>query len=255
MNFRAALASVYRENPCQVLPNALWKTLALVDQCQTAVKMDGDAITHLEMWDTSRLMVFWDRPPTRGYRAAPPFTAFDLLLLHNDYVAQTPTAPGQGYFRLHQTGPTPPPHLPEGFRLYPVAGETEAPEMAALIGQCYPDLHPSPATVKSWFQHPTFAPDLWLWVMDEKTGIPVGLGIAEFDPELREGSLEWVQILPAFQGRGLGKGLVHALLSLLQDRAAFTTVSGQVDAFRPEKLYRQCGFTGDDRWWVISNEH
>ena len=39
-NFYDALTAVYCENPCQVLPNALWKTLAWVGDLQTSMDID-----------------------------------------------------------------------------------------------------------------------------------------------------------------------------------------------------------------------
>ena len=38
----------------------------------------------------------------------------------------------------------------------------------------------------------------------------------------------------------------------LKNIADFTTVSGEVDnKTNPEKLYRRCGFEGDDIWYVL----
>jgi GNAT superfamily N-acetyltransferase len=88
--------------------------------------------------------------------------------------------------------------------------------------------------------------------MDEAQNAPAALGIAEFDPMIDEGSLEWIQVLPAYRGRGLGQQIVFELLNLLHGKAAFTTVAGQVDnPTYPERLYRRCGFDGDDYWWVL----
>ena len=83
---------------------------------------------------------------------------------------------------------------------------------------------------------------------------PVALGIADFDAEIKEGSLEWIQVLPGKRRMGLGKMIVNELLSRLKGKADFATVSGQIDnATNPEMLYRKCGFTGNDIWYVISN--
>jgi ribosomal protein S18 acetylase RimI-like enzyme len=81
------------------------------------------------------------------------------------------------------------------------------------------------------------------------------LGIAELDKTIQEGSLEWIQVLPAYHGLGLGKGIVQKLLSRLEKekQVKFATVSGQVDnVTRSEALYRSCGFKGNDVWWLLS---
>jgi len=70
-----------------------------------------------------------------------------------------------------------------------------------------------------------------------------------------EASLEWVQVHPAYRGKGLGKALVNELSQRALEEVAFLTVSGEVESeFQPEQLYRRCGFTGDDVWWLLYDE-
>ena len=88
--------------------------------------------------------------------------------------------------------------------------------------------------------------------MDERKGIPVGLGIAEVDRMIPEASLDWIQVLPEYRGKGLGECIVLELLDRLRGRVEFTTVSGEVEnQSNPEGLYRRCGFGGDGIWWVL----
>ena len=105
--------------------------------------------------------------------------------------------------------------------------------------------------VQAWTRHPVYDPHLWIWV--EEGGQTAGLGIAEFDGSVPEGSLEWIQVLPAFRRRGVGRAVVLELLRRLVDRAAFITVSGQKasDGSGAEALYRSCGFEGHDVWWLL----
>lgn len=110
----------------------------------------------------------------------------------------------------------------------------------------------SAESVVNWANHPVFDRDSWIWVIDEKRGVPVGLGIAEVDTTIPEASLERIQVLPEYRGKGLGKAIVLELLGRLQDRVEFTTVSGEVaNDIKPEELYRRCGFEGDDVWWLL----
>ena len=128
----------------------------------------------------------------------------------------------------------------------------EADTIAALIRACYPGSRMTAEEVQSWVSHPVYDPALWVWVREVATGQPVGLGIAEVDPNVPEASLEWIQVHPDAQGKGLGKAIVAELLRRVAGRVAFTTVSGQVDNLtRPERLYRRCGFTGSDIWWLL----
>jgi len=61
-------------------------------------------------------------------------------------------------------------------------------------------------------------------------------------------------VLPEYRWQGLGTKLVLELLCRLKDKAAFVTVSGEVDnPTNLEMLYRKCGFSGDDVLFVIRN--
>ena len=49
--------------------------------------------------------------------------------------------------------------------------------------------------------------------------------------------------------------LVNELLTRLQGKADFVTVSGKVDnVTKPEMLYRKCGFKGDDIWHILTKK-
>ena len=87
---------------------------------------------------------------------------------------------------------------------------------------------------------------------NDRTGELAATGIAELDREIGEGILEWIQVSEDCRGRGLGRYLVSELLWRMRGRALFATVSGQCNnPSQPERLYRGCGFTGDDVWHVL----
>ncbi|MGC9523031.1 MAG: GNAT family N-acetyltransferase [Anaerolineae bacterium] len=258
--FEDALVRAYRESPCAVLPNALWKTLQALEAPGVVTSYDLDpgrgAVNCLLARDDQHLWVCW----TRDGQLPPEIDAatigqMRLALLHARYVAQLSTErspASERYFRLvHRSAPDRHP-LPAGFAFREVDPLREAGTVAALISRCYPDLELSPATVAAWTRHPVYAADLWVWIVEGATGTRVALGIAELDEDVPEASLEWIQVLPAYHRRGIGTALVGELLARIEGRVAFTSVSGRVDsATNPEALYRRCGFTGDDIWWVL----
>ncbi|MGN0628125.1 MAG: GNAT family N-acetyltransferase [Oscillospiraceae bacterium] len=89
-------------------------------------------------------------------------------------------------------------------------------------------------------------------IKDIEYGKTAACGIADFDREIGELVLEWIQVLPEYRRRGLGKMLVNELLCRMGNRAKFATVSGRADSpSNPEALYRKCGFAGNDVWHVL----
>ncbi|MDP4114428.1 MAG: GNAT family N-acetyltransferase, partial [Bacillota bacterium] len=106
--------------------------------------------------------------------------------------------------------------------------------------------------VALWTKAEVFDKNLWVFIFDADKQKPVALGIAELDRNVHEGALEWIQVLPEYRNCRLGQAVVNRLLLNMIDKADFVTVSGQVDnKTNPEKLYRRCGFQGNDIWHVL----
>lgn len=114
------------------------------------------------------------------------------------------------------------------------------PALAEQINESYTaqGIHVAPKDIDKWTAHPVYNPALWVCIKEQD--IIVASGIAEFDPELREGILEWVQVSPTHRRRGLGRQIVLELLFRLKGAgAAFATVSGAIDnPTNPLGLYR-----------------
>ena len=159
------------------------------------------------------------------------------------------------YFRLkHNLLNIEEPVLPKGFSYREVNTdmENELLDIVRIINKSYEDIKVNLSQVQSWIESGVFQKELWMFIEDNKSKENVALGIGELDREVREGMLEWIQVLPSYRRRGLGCGIVNKLLFNMKAYADFVTVSGQVDNnTKPEKLYRLCGFTGNDIWHVI----
>jgi ribosomal protein S18 acetylase RimI-like enzyme len=258
-NFQQALTLAYRENPCQVLPNALWKSIPWEAQFETHFEVEAGQVTQLAAFGPKQLMLYWNRNRSLPHLLIDHPGPFEFALLHRDFETALNL---EGYpdrylsFRLiHRMEAFPTASLSPGFSFAQVDGSTGVQKVADLINRCYVGTSLSPETVKGWQQHPVFDPQLWVWIMDEAQNAPAALGIAEFDPAINEGSLEWIQVLPAYRRLGLGQQIVCELLRRLEGRAAFTTVAGRMDnRTHPERLYRRCGFEGDDLWWVLRRQ-
>lgn len=176
-----------------------------------------------------------------------------MKILHQDEysAAEYPQYIDEPYFRLrHDLKGLAEPVLPQGYSLCTATLY----EYAAHISSCYGGIGIIEEELQNYALRPVYDEALWLAVRDEKTGSIVATGIAELDREINEGALEWIQVSQAHRGKGLGSYIILELLRRLKSKAEFTTVSGQCNnVTNPEKLYRKCGFTGNDVWHILTN--
>lgn len=153
------------------------------------------------------------------------------------------------YFRLyHNLKDLTEPILPSGFSVR----EASLAEFAAHINSCYDKIGITEAELQSYTKRTVYDKSLWLAIQDDKTDEVVATAIGELDKQIGEGILEWIQVSKGYYRHGLGSFLVSELLWQMKDNADFATVSGQCNSpSNPEKLYRKCGFTGNDVWHVL----
>ncbi|MDF2486971.1 MAG: GCN5-related N-acetyltransferase [Herbinix sp.] len=252
-NFATMLKHKYVKDPCKVLPNALWKTIDRLDSIECLCDRVSSS---LEGWDKNGLHIFWNESRSIDNACTNRIEEANFAIIHNDFF-QKINREGfrliKPYFRIStECKEVSPYSLNERFSISNVNVETELREVSELIGKCYKDIHPSVESVQQWTKSKVFDNNLWIWIVDKVANIPIGLGIADLDRSIPEGSLEWIQVLPEYQGIGLGKVLVLELLDRMSGKVEFVTVSGEVDNItNPERLYRSCGFQGDDVWWLL----
>lgn len=131
--------------------------------------------------------------------------------------------------------------------------DLQARQLSEMINACYRHerIAVTEEDILKWKDHQTFREELCVYI-NADNGKMAASGIAEYDVNCREGIIEWVQVLPEYRHNGLGKRIVTVLLSRLKKMGAdFATVSGNLDnASDPLGLYKKCGFTGDDIWYV-----
>ena len=128
----------------------------------------------------------------------------------------------------------------------------DLPVVVSIINRSYDNLSVDILQMISYTQTEVYDKDLWLIVYNKNDGTPIGCGIADYDREVKEGILEWIQVIPAYRRREVGTAIVNQLLYRLSSKANFATVSGKVKSkTQPEKLYRKCGFVGNDIWHIL----
>ncbi len=249
---RNLLIKLYLKNPCAFQANALWKTLNLLENFEHFVEIEKDEIKIFKLWKGSFLHTYFSESFNNR-----DFDNFEKVLIHekflNSYLLEN--FPNKtSFFRLiHKNKNIPTFEIPEDYYFKNVEISKELNEVSEFICKCYENIKPNSEEVNKWTKHDVFNNDLWVWIVEKNTGNKVALGIAEVDKEIREGSLEWIQVLPDFQGKKLGKLTVLELLRRMEKNVDFTTVSGETDnKTNPEILYRKCGFEGNDVWYLMS---
>ncbi len=164
-------------------------------------------------------------------------------------------AEGRGhssFFRLmHRLRAVPRFEPPPGVVLAPLPLE-RAGEAAELVNRCYrhSGIRVTEGEVRGWAGSPVYRPELWAGAFAD--GALIGSVVGEFDPEAGEGVIEWLQVLPEYRGHGIAAALTSWALEAMGGFADFATVSGQCEnPTRPERVYRACGFQGDDVWHIL----
>jgi len=256
MNEKQQLLEIYRQNPCRTLPNVLWKTIDQKDSLQIDIRRGhDDALTTLAVWQDSRLMAFWCEDPMEHPLSPEQVFNVPFALVHSRALPifeHHQFSRQEAYFRIIHKGTPSIYCCPPGFEYRNVYPQTEIDLIVKFVQSGYGNMKVNESIVREWLAHSVYEMPLWIWIIDSATKEPVGLGIAELDRKVPEASLEWIQVLPTFQGLGLGKAIVAELLRRVSGIVDFTTVVGRIkNPTRPEKLFRRCGFLGRDLWWLL----
>ena len=250
-----ALRALYRKDPLRILPNPLWKTVARLQSLDCRFIADGEQDTGVELREAGKLLIYGTRTQDPLRAASVKLDGVPSVWIHNDFVA--PLAPWfdrkEPFFRLIHAGSELPLRATvPGYAIREVDTTTEIPLVATILHACYDTATPGTDEIATWTSRPVFNPHAWLWIIDRRAKRPVALGIAESDKIAGEASLEWIQVLPAFRGLGLGTMLVQELVYRLEQQVDFTTVAGQLkNPSEPDHLFRRCGFAGRDVWWAL----
>lgn len=160
------------------------------------------------------------------------------------------------FFRLiHNLEIINPINLSDNYTIGTIDINTQLEDVVNTINSCYTHIGVTLDKVKEWTKSIVFDYSLWVYIKEIQANRIVALGIAEIDKEIKEGALEWIQVLPDYHGKGLGQVIVNEILNRMKGKANFVTVSGEVDnSTNPEALYRKCGFTGDDIWHIMTKK-
>ncbi len=158
------------------------------------------------------------------------------------------------FFRLiHDLSNIPEPHIPEiELEIIP---PNRTDELVDMINRSYAhsEVRVSKDYIRSLTTTQVYCPGLWIGaILNERL---TGSIICDFDIEVGEAIIEWLQVLPEYRGRGIASALICKALKTMRGIADFATVSGECDNItNPESVYRSCGFNGDDVWHILNEK-
>lgn len=148
-------------------------------------------------------------------------------------------------------------YYPDALKQYVLPGnikfkKIDLEDFVTHINSCYESEGISLRELSSYRQRPVYDERLWICLYNTDQDRIVATGIAEYDDDIKEGSLDWIQVSEEYRGQGFGSIIVYELLNRLNGRAKFVTVSCRVDnQTKPELLYQKCGFKDIAMWHVL----
>jgi ribosomal protein S18 acetylase RimI-like enzyme len=137
--------------------------------------------------------------------------------------------------------------LPDGIHLRAVDKATHLSQIAALYNSAFSHAKDdilSPEELAHLVWHPGLSPKAVFLAFDGQQ--VVGLGVASADipgqgTGNRRGAVELLAVRPDYQQQGIGRALLHALLSWLADREV-QVIGASVDRPEPLVLLQRYGF-------------
>lgn len=176
-----------------------------------------------------------------------------LILHHKDYKdSYMDTYNDSLYFRLYHDMKSVPSIRLDGYEIL-TAKDDDISTIVDVINQSYTNIKVDYGQIDSYRKTDVYHENLWIMIRHIASNQIVACAIGDYDREAKELVLEWIQVLEDYRGRGIGQLMVNELLHRMSSIASFATVSGMVDNnTNPERLYRNCGFVGNDVWHIMN---
>lgn len=209
----------YKTNPCRTLSIPYWKAKDI------SIPPDMQ-IVHDSEFDAKLYDAYLDRT---FFRLSHSLTAIPSFDENTDFLAS-------------------------GIRFELISSD-KADELADMINLSYThsEICVSADYIKNLTRTQVYCPELWLAAV--WNGTLIGSILCDFDAEIGEGIIEWLQVLPEHRGKGIASALICKALRTMKHFAGFTTVSGECsNRTNPEKVYRKCGFEGNDIWHILRKQ-
>jgi len=93
-----------------------------------------------------------------------------------------------------------------------------------------------------------FDPKLWFFVREKASGALAALSISAYCAEARQTDLDYIDVLPEYQGKGCGRFLIQETIRRCGGKSGDICVGGTV------AFYRKCGFVDYEQWAWAAKE-
>lgn len=252
-DFVAKVKELYVRDPCQVSDLAFWKVAEQCRESETYSVLDRGH-TYLYAVRDERLVFYWSDDRQHFLLTQDEIRALEFLVLHEDFYRLI--VDRLAGYQVRESHPLlydfPFNHTVEHNDEFFIADfdfsrDQDYAVAAEMLNRCYETQHHSAAEVDGWSNLPVVDKSLWLWARSRASKEAVGLGISTYQASIRECYLDWIQVLPEYQGRGLGQLLVSETIKRAIGKSDIIRVTGIVGDF-----YRKCGFAGTESWRIIS---
>lgn len=281
-DFIDKVSRLYLNDPARASSIPFWKLEGFLLESQAYEVIDG-ADRYLYALRGKQLVFYWSNDARRFLLPPDEVRGLDFLVLHEDFFDLVRDLLGEGYDatpgytlfydysyvpddaasgRSTTTGSddstTDSGRIGDGGNAghgakgryyvddFDFGREAEYESLADLINATDGAFHLTADKVRQWTKTPAFDPTLWVWVKDEDTHAPLGIGVSNHYAKMRETDLDWFYVLPAHQGKGIGRMLIKETIDRSKTRSEIIRLGGVADEF-----YMKCGFRRRDKWYVV----
>ncbi|QVK17484.1 GNAT family N-acetyltransferase [Mycoplasmatota bacterium] len=249
--FIEKIKKLYIQNPCYLSSIALWKTEKMLKEANTYEVIDQDKI-YLYALSNNNLIFYWSNQLDDFILTKNEISNLDILILHDNFYQLIKDDLVQ--YKIDQMNPLIYKGNQESITLhedylikdFDFNNRADFVDAAKLINEVYAGHHHTEDEIKSWMNDIAFDPSLWFWIKEENSNEKAALAISTYQASVKKSYLDWIQVSPSHQKKGLGKVLVYETIRRSIDKSNIIRVTGITDEF-----YKTCGFISQDKWWYI----
>lgn len=259
------IKALYRERPHATLHMPFCKVRDVLERCHFLASTDGLRLSAAVAYTEDSIEFAWALPG-RAETLRNLIVQARHRLKQVSYLAVMETGsrswsqvldlPILGrYYRSCFRDPRPPEvNLPRDFSFVSLDPERDAGRVTDIIHRAYPSLRRlvTAEQLQAMAKLAFYQPEHWFFLRHDGSGETVGVALGGFCSEMEEGFIDWVEVVPRFRGRGLGRCLILESIRHLCGSSRFITWTGSLDApFVVGDLYKHCGFTRTRQWTVL----